>query len=167
MSVENCSFYGSGANYWHAFAYADSSIINLRNCYAVATGSVAADYGNVLVLAASGGRLNLYNSFFSSSTNATASPVLAENGATINAYFCIIDGSGAGAKDVTQSGAGDLNLYNCLLVNGTTSGTIDYLGVGTIGATTIGGAASAGAGKQYVELSIGGVKYKLLHDGTI
>lgn len=32
---------------------------------------------------------------------------------------------------------------------------------------TTGGAASAGAGKQYVELVIGGVTYKILHDGTV
>ncbi len=31
----------------------------------------------------------------------------------------------------------------------------------------IGGSGSAGVGKQYVELNIGGVIYKLLHDGTI
>lgn len=29
-----------------------------------------------------------------------------------------------------------------------------------------GGSGSAGAGKQYVVITIGGVKYKLLHDGT-
>ncbi len=30
-----------------------------------------------------------------------------------------------------------------------------------------GGSGSAGAGKQYVELSLGGSRYKLLHDGTL
>ena len=35
----------------------------------------------------------------------------------------------------------------------------------TTGAT--GGTGSAGAGKQYVELKIGGIRYKLLHDGAI
>lgn len=30
-----------------------------------------------------------------------------------------------------------------------------------------GGTGSAGAGKQYVSVKIGGVIYKLLHDGTI
>ena len=30
-----------------------------------------------------------------------------------------------------------------------------------------GGTGSAGAGKQYVTVKIGGVSYKLLHDGTI
>ncbi len=32
---------------------------------------------------------------------------------------------------------------------------------------TTGGAGSAGAGAQYVELSIGGTTYKVLHDGTV
>lgn len=32
---------------------------------------------------------------------------------------------------------------------------------------TTAGAGSAGAGNQYVELKIGGVRYKLLHDGTL
>lgn len=32
---------------------------------------------------------------------------------------------------------------------------------------TTGGAGSAGSGKQYVVITIGGVKYKLLHDGTV
>ena len=32
---------------------------------------------------------------------------------------------------------------------------------------TTGGAASAGAGNQYVELVIDGTTYKLLHDGTV
>jgi len=32
---------------------------------------------------------------------------------------------------------------------------------------TTGGVASAGAGNQYVELEIGGVVYKVLHDGTV
>ncbi len=31
----------------------------------------------------------------------------------------------------------------------------------------VSGTGSAGAGKQYVELRIGGTRYKLLHDGTI
>jgi len=35
------------------------------------------------------------------------------------------------------------------------------------GAGTTGGAGSAGAGNQYIELTIGGVTYKLLHDGTV
>lgn len=30
-----------------------------------------------------------------------------------------------------------------------------------------GGTGSAGAGKQYVVITIGGVKYKILHDGTV
>jgi len=30
-----------------------------------------------------------------------------------------------------------------------------------------GGTGSAGAGKQYVSVKIGGVSYKLLHDGTV
>jgi len=30
-----------------------------------------------------------------------------------------------------------------------------------------GGVDSAGAGKQYVEMEIGGVVYKVLHDGTV
>lgn len=34
-------------------------------------------------------------------------------------------------------------------------------------AASTGGTGSAGAGKQYVVITIGGVKYKLLHDGTI
>jgi len=33
--------------------------------------------------------------------------------------------------------------------------------------TTTGGTGSAGAGNQYVELNIGGVTYKVLHDGTV
>lgn len=36
----------------------------------------------------------------------------------------------------------------------------------TDGATT-GGTGSAGAGKQYVVVKIGGVTYKILHDGII
>jgi len=32
---------------------------------------------------------------------------------------------------------------------------------------TTGGAGSAGAGNQYVELNIGGITYKVLHDGTV
>ena len=32
---------------------------------------------------------------------------------------------------------------------------------------TTGGTGSAGAGNQYVELTIDGVTYKLLHDGTV
>lgn len=36
-----------------------------------------------------------------------------------------------------------------------------------ISATGTGGTGSAGAGKQYIALNIGGVVYKLLHDGTI
>ena len=32
---------------------------------------------------------------------------------------------------------------------------------------TTGGTASAGAGNQYVELNVGGVVYKVLHDGTV
>jgi hypothetical protein len=35
------------------------------------------------------------------------------------------------------------------------------------GSGTTGGTGSAGAGNQYVELSIGGTTYKLLHDGTV
>jgi len=35
------------------------------------------------------------------------------------------------------------------------------------GTAVTGGTGSAGAGKQYVVITIGGVKYKLLHDGTI
>jgi hypothetical protein len=34
-------------------------------------------------------------------------------------------------------------------------------------AAVTGGTGSAGAGKQYVVITIGGVKYKLLHDGTV
>lgn len=40
-----------------------------------------------------------------------------------------------------------------------------YLNGNSGGAT--GGTGSAGAGKQYVTLSINGVTYKLLHDGTV
>jgi hypothetical protein len=35
------------------------------------------------------------------------------------------------------------------------------------GTAVTGGTGSAGAGKQYVVVTIGGVKYKLLHDGTV
>jgi len=35
------------------------------------------------------------------------------------------------------------------------------------GAAVTGGTGSAGAGKQYVVITIGGVKFKLLHDGTV
>jgi hypothetical protein len=34
-------------------------------------------------------------------------------------------------------------------------------------AAVTGGTGSAGAGNQYVVVTIGGVKYKLLHDGTV
>ena len=30
-----------------------------------------------------------------------------------------------------------------------------------------GGLGSAGAGKQYVEIMVNGIKYKILHDGTV
>lgn len=33
--------------------------------------------------------------------------------------------------------------------------------------TTTGGAGSASAGAQYVEITIGNVTYKVLHDGTV
>ena len=36
-----------------------------------------------------------------------------------------------------------------------------------VSSATTGGTGSAGAGNQYVELSIGGVVYKVLHDGTV
>jgi len=32
---------------------------------------------------------------------------------------------------------------------------------------TTGGAASAGAGSQYVEITVAGTTYKVLHDGTV
>ena len=35
------------------------------------------------------------------------------------------------------------------------------------GTAVTGGTGSAGAGKQYVVITIGGVKYRILHDGTI
>ena len=36
-----------------------------------------------------------------------------------------------------------------------------------VGPGTTGGTGSAGAGNQHVELTIDGVTYKLLHDGTV
>lgn len=42
----------------------------------------------------------------------------------------------------------------------------DYVSMASSGRTT-GGASSAGAGNQYVEVSIGGTTYKVLHDGTV
>lgn len=40
--------------------------------------------------------------------------------------------------------------------------------VPTAAATVVtGGSGSAGSGKQYVALTVGGVTYKVLHDGTV
>jgi len=45
---------------------------------------------------------------------------------------------------------------------------VQHNGVGLVSsAGTTGGAGSAGAGNQYVELVIGGTTYKILHDGTV
>lgn len=45
------------------------------------------------------------------------------------------------------------------------SATITVDTLAAMGGT--GGTGSAGAGKQYVAISIGGVVYKCLHDGTV
>lgn len=47
------------------------------------------------------------------------------------------------------------------------SATVEKVGEFATSDGTTGGAASAGAGNQYVELVIGGVTYKVLHDGTV
>jgi hypothetical protein len=49
--------------------------------------------------------------------------------------------------------------------NFTVTGTERFLVDNTTGAT--GGAVSAGAGNQYVELTIAGTRYKILHDGAV
>jgi len=58
---------------------------------------------------------------------------------------------------IYESSANVIQMYTGdnvrLELNSTTGGT--------------GGTGSAGAGKQYVELKIGGSRYKLLHDGTL
>lgn len=63
--------------------------------------------------------------------------------------------------------AGDLICLNNRIANcisGATPGTYNYL---TCSDGTTGGSGTAGDGKQYVELDIGGTVYKVLHDGTV
>jgi hypothetical protein len=71
------------------------------------------------------------------------------------------------AGDANSSGFGELWIKNTaptqLWFTGDTG--VD-LGVAVSDGTT-GGAASAGAGNQYVEIEINGTTYKVLHDGTV
>lgn len=82
----------------------------------------------------------------------------------------------SGAGVITDSGlpapsAGTWTLTGTTLnadrLNASTSMALNSEDVATEGAGTTGGTGSAGAGNQYVELRIGGTRYKVLHDGTI
>lgn len=44
---------------------------------------------------------------------------------------------------------------------------LELQAIAATGDGTTGGTGSAGAGNQYVELTVNGVTYKVLHDGTV
>lgn len=70
----------------------------------------------------------------------------------------------SGASTSGYSGWSGVSGYSGSGVSGW-SGTSGYSG--NIGPGDTGGVGSAGAGNQYVTLTINGVTYKLLHDGVI
>lgn len=70
----------------------------------------------------------------------------------------------------STGGATTVGLYGYDTNGESVQVTMEKLVEDTLAATsdgTTGGTASAGSGNQYIELTIDGVTYKVLHDGTI
>ena len=69
-------------------------------------------------------------------------------------------------EDDLRRDAGTLTVTGTVYDPANTTGTLTYGDRVTSDGDT-GGAGSAGAGNQYVEFSVDGTVYKLLHDGTV
>jgi len=153
---------------------ANANTINAYNVKAVVTAG-GGDGGKAFYVLNNNGAgattLNLYDCYGESTANAGTSDSglrvrsITTTQGIANAYGCTFDGAGTGAdSDVYLQTAGTLTLYDCTLVNGTTSGTIKTNGISTVSSdpvSTIGGSV----GRIKVISQDGSACYMLLYAG--
>lgn len=87
-----------------------------------------------------------------------------------SSFSSITDASRTSKTEIKQSDAGTFDTVLDLTGHDVDApnGTLSEAGVRVAtGAGTTGGSGSAGAGNQYIEISVAGTTYKVLHDGTV
>ena len=129
VNVRNCSFTSTGAIGYHLAVEVSTAgaTANIYDCYATESGGTSATLSNILVFTGNAtSTINLYGGSFSSTSNSTGGAIQCTSG-TLTVKNTAISSTGTGSFDVKQV-AGTLTLYDCTLVNGTTSGTITYDG---------------------------------------
>ena len=134
---------------------------NVQGVRVIATGVTSAANGNRGLVAYNNNNntvktitVNLFNSQLTAVASAGSTDIAlysastTSNSVTINAYDSVLSGAD---NDVFNMGSNVVNLFNCTLVNGTTTGTIAYGGTqilkGIAGTTTNNNAATGVVGE--------------------
>ena len=100
-----------------------ATTITLTDCYGISTGATSSGISSLDLSSSFDCLVYAYGGYFEGITTG----VLASNGADafLYAYGSTLKG---GTQDVLQANSATVTLYDCTLVNGTTSGTITYDG---------------------------------------
>jgi hypothetical protein len=145
VNCYNLNHYSFGASVRTDFVrIANNGTVNIYNSSALSINKT--NVNSERLIEQTNGVVNIYNSYLDATgaISAGAGVVSCEAG-NCNIYNTTIKATGASTRELRQTSTGTLTVYDCTLVNNTTSGTITYAGTKRFNAVVTNSTVTVGA----------------------